>query len=275
MKIASIHEAAYAALRECDPAAKCAQTAALLPAWEAGALEVRKAPDDPVPLVEPGRPARPELVSPQHLAQRKVNTPEGHAALVHAIAHIEFNAINLALDCVGRYRSFPAAFHDGWLRVAGEEAAHFCMLRTRLQEMGFEYGDFPAHNGLWEMACRTADDALARMALVPRVLEARGLDATPPIIEKLRRIGDTRSVAILELILQEEIGHVALGDYWFRILCARKGLAPEATYLYLIDAFDAPRPLPPLHEAARLQAGFTRDELASLTQRREKGTPVR
>lgn len=184
--------------------------------------------------------------------------------MLHAIAHIEFNAINLALDCVMRFRSFPAEFHDGWIRVAAEEAMHFGLVRARLNDLGFDYGDFAAHDGLWAMACRTASDALARMALVPRVLEARGLDATPPIMEKLRRIGDVESVAVLEIILRDEIGHVALGDYWFKQLCAAQCLEPEATYLELIEAFDAPRPQPPLHEAARLQAGFSPREIARL-----------
>src|SRR5690606_21526599 len=138
---------------------------------------------------------------------------------------------------VHRFRALPAEFHEGWLVVAAEEAHHFRLVRGRLRALGFDYGDFPAHNGLWEMACKTADDALARMALVPRVLEARGLDATPPIMAKLRAIGDRDSVAVLEIILRDEIGHVALGDRWFRALCAECGLEPEATYLQLIDAF--------------------------------------
>ena len=262
----SVHGAARGALLIDDPEEKCRATEALAAAWTDGRLQVVAGMDDPEPLQVPGRPVRPELVPPQTLPRRRAGTPEGHAALVHAIAHIEFNAINLALDCVARYRSFPADFHGGWVQVAVEEARHFTMLNARLADLGFAYGDFPAHNGLWEMACRTATDPLARMALVPRVLEARGLDATPLIMNKLRSIGDEASVAILEIILREEVGHVALGDRWFRTLCARRGLEPEQTYMEMIAHFDAPWPIPPLHEEARLAAGFSRAELQRLAQ---------
>ena len=189
--------------------------------------------------------------------------------MLHAIAHIEFNAINLALDCVQRFRSQPAEFHDDWLKVAAEEAYHFGLVCERLQALGFGYGDFPAHDGLWDMACRTAHDLLARMALVPRVLEARGLDATPPIMKKLKAVGDMDSVAVLEIILRDEIGHVAIGDRWFRAQCALRGLAPEATYLQLIDDFRAPRPQPPLHLEARRAAGFSAAELELLSRPRQ------
>lgn len=260
----SLHLAAAEALAIRDPAEKCARTAALRAGRAAGRLVTLPGGNDPEPLIEPGRPARPELVAPDRLKPRKPVTPEGHASLIHAIAHIEFNAINLALDCIARYRAFPDEFHDGWLQVAAEEAEHFAMLRARLNELGHDYGDFPAHNGLWEMACRTAHDPLARMALVPRVLEARGLDATPVIMEKLRGIGDAATLAILEIILRDEVGHVALGDRWFRMLCEERGLEPEATYLALMDDFAVPYPPPPLHEAARLQAGFSPAEIARL-----------
>ncbi|THF60682.1 ferritin-like domain-containing protein [Pseudothauera rhizosphaerae] len=262
MQIQSLHDAALAALMLPDPDGKCRATDALLADRRAGRLAVVAGADDPAPVTEPGRPPRPELVAPQAVPMRRAGTREGHAALLHAIAHIEFNAINLALDCVYRFRALPAEFHDGWLAVAAEEAHHFGLVRGRLRALGFDYGDFPAHNGLWEMACKTAGDPLARMALVPRVLEARGLDATPPIMAKLKAIGDRDSVAVLEIILRDEIGHVALGDRWFRVLCAGRGLEPEATYVELIEAFDAPRPRPPLHVEARRAAGFSEAELA-------------
>ncbi len=258
----SIHQLARDALLIADPRAKSEAVSALLAGWDAGDYICVAGADDPLPLTEPGRPARPVLVDPQQVPRRRVTTAEGHAALLHAIAHIEFNAINLALDCVMRFRSFPVPFHAGWLKVAAEEAMHFGLVTERLRAIGYDYGDFPAHNGLWEMACKTAADPLARMALVPRVLEARGLDATPPIMDKLRKIGDVESVAVLEIILRDEIGHVALGDHWFRRLCARRGLEPEQTYLDLIARFDAPHPQPPLHESARLAAGFSSSELA-------------
>jgi len=261
----SVHAAARTVLMTADPARKCELTAALLDDWSAGRVSCCLGTDDHDAVWAPGRPSCPELVPPQDLPRRRVSTPAGHAALLHAIAHIEFNAINLALDCVMRFKSFPDDFHQGWLEVAADEARHFGMLRARLGSLGFDYGDFPAHNGLWEMACRTADDPLARMALVPRVLEARGLDATPPIMEKLRGIGDVESVAILEVILHDEISHVALGDRWFRRLCGDLGLEPEAMYLELIDGFSAPWPSPPLHEKARLEAGFSPGELKVLS----------
>lgn len=264
----SIHAAAHAALMLADPDGKCQAVQALQAAARAGRLVVVTGPDDPEPIGEPGRPARPELVAPEVVPQRRPGSREGHAALLHAIAHIEFNAINLALDCVHRYRSFPSEFHLGWAEVAAEEAYHFGLVRDRLRALGADYGDFPAHDGLWAMACRTAADPLARMALVPRVLEARGLDATPPIMRKLERIGDAESVAVLQIILRDEIGHVALGDRWFRGLCAARGLEPERTYLELIDSFDAPWPRPPLHESARLAAGFSAAELAALARPR-------
>ncbi|MDX5364344.1 MAG: ferritin-like domain-containing protein [Pseudazoarcus pumilus] len=260
----SLHQSAALALAIADPAGKCAATHQMRADRAAGRLRVASGPDDLQPLWVPGRPQRPELVAPEQLRPRKPATPEGHAALIHAIAHIEFNAINLALDCIARYRSFPDDFHDGWLQVAAEEAQHFSMLRARLRELGYDYGDFPAHNGLWDMACRTAHDPLARMALVPRVLEARGLDATPVIMGKLRAIGDEATLAILDVILRDEVGHVALGDRWFRLLCAERGLEPEATYLALMNDFGAPWPQPPLHEAARLQAGFSPAEIERL-----------
>ncbi len=262
MRARSVHQAALDVLMRVEPDDKCRATDALLADWRAGVLPAVPAGNDTEAVREAGRPPRPELVPPQQVPLRKAGSVEGHAALLHAIAHIEFNAINLALDCVHRFRALPADFHDGWLVVAAEEAYHFRLVRERLRSLGFDYGDFPAHNGLWEMACKTADDPLARMALVPRVLEARGLDATPPIMAKLGAIGDRDSVAVLEIILRDEIGHVALGDRWFRILCAERGLEPEATYLKLIDAFDAPRPRPPLHVEARRAAGFSEAELA-------------
>lgn len=261
----SIHEAALRALMSCDPAQKCAATEVLRSDWLQGRLGCRPMADLAEPIARPGRPPRPELVDGRRVPRRGIGSREGHAALLHAIAHIEFNAINLALDCVYRFRSMSADFHGDWLRVAVEEACHFGLVRARLQALGFDYGDFPAHDGLWTMACSTAHDLLARMALVPRVLEARGLDATPPIMARLKSIGDGDSVAVLEIILRDEIGHVAIGDRWFRSLCAGRGLEPEATYLALIESFGAPRPHPPLHRAARLAAGFSAAELDALS----------
>lgn len=263
----SVFERALEALLSTSPDDKTAHVARLQHDWLAGNLQLQAA-EVPRAVLQAGRPDRPLLVTAQAVPRRRVGSPEGHGALLHSIAHIEFNAINLALDCVYRFRDLPKDFYAGWIRVAAEEAYHFGLLRDRLRALGFDYGAFPAHNGLWEMTIRTAGDPLARMALVPRVLEARGLDATPLIVEKLKSIGDVESVAVLDIILRDEVGHVALGDRWFRYFCRLAGREPEPTYLELIDRFGAPWPHPPLHEAARLEAGFSRAELDRLAQPR-------
>nr|WP_206370850.1 ferritin-like domain-containing protein [Solimonas marina] len=215
--------------------------------------------DDPRPL--PGRPARPTLVHPRDVPHRGLGTVDGRAALMHAIAHIEFNAINLALDAGWRFTGMPARYYADWLSVAQDEARHFAMLRARLQSVGYDYGDFTAHNGLWEAAEKTAHDPLLRMALVPRVLEARGLDVTPGMMQRLREAGDTETVAILDVILREEVGHVEIGTRWFRHLCAQRGLAPDATFATLL-AEHGVRLRAPLNLEARRAAGFAESELA-------------
>jgi uncharacterized ferritin-like protein (DUF455 family) len=215
--------------------------------------------DDPGDL--PGRPAQPVLVPPQSLTQRAVGSAEGRAALLHALAHIEFNAIGLALDHLWRFAGLPEAYYRDWLRVAVEESSHFALLRSRLQDAGRDYGDFPAHDGLWEMARRTADDPLARMALVPRTLEARGLDASPSVRAKFIAIGDAESAQVIDVILRDEIGHVAVGNLWFRFLCRWRGVDPLAAYREAAQRCRAPRLRGPLNVAARLQAGFTAEEI--------------
>jgi uncharacterized ferritin-like protein (DUF455 family) len=224
------------------------------------ATEVRLAASS----VLPGCPARPELRAHLQLARRSPFTPEGLAGLLHAVAHIEFNAINLALDAIWRFPGMPRAYYLDWLTVAAEEAHHFSLLQAHLQTLGFDYGDFPAHTGLWDMTARTEGDVLARMALVPRTLEARGLDATPPMQAKLRQVGTPaamRAVEILSVILQDEIGHVAIGNYWYRYLCTKRGLDPLATYASLATQYRAPRLRGPLNLDARRAAGFDDAEL--------------
>ncbi len=218
--------------------------------------------DDPGGL--PGRPARPELGPPSQVRQRSVNTVPGRAAMLHAIAHIEFNAINLALDVIWRFPGMPDAFYRDWLTVAREEAYHFGLLREHLATLGHVYGDFPAHNGLWDMAEKTRDDLLARLALVPRTLEARGLDASPLIRDKLARAGDAQGAAILDILLRDEIGHVAIGNRWYRWVCAGRGLDPLATYPVMAERYLAPRLRGPFNWAARRAAGFEPEELAAL-----------
>ncbi|MEP6789994.1 MAG: ferritin-like domain-containing protein [Ramlibacter sp.] len=215
----------------------------------------------------PGRPARPELIHPAKVPRRSPFKPEGLAALLHAIAHIEFNAINLALDAAWRFDGMPREFYLDWMRVAAEEAYHFTLLREQLLSLGYGYGDFAAHDNLWTMCEKTKDDVVARMALVPRTLEARGLDASPLIQDRLRKVATPdamRAVDILEIILRDEVGHVAIGNHWYRWLCARAGLDPVAHYRVLARRHEAPRLYPPFNDDARRRAGFTDEELAQL-----------
>jgi uncharacterized ferritin-like protein (DUF455 family) len=214
----------------------------------------------------PGRPERPRLVHPRELSKRGLGSPQGRAAFIHSIAHIELNAIDLAWDAVYRFRGLPAAYYADWVGVAGDEARHFQLLRTRLRDFGHAYGDFDAHNGLWEMAGKTAHDGLARMALVPRVLEARGLDVTPAMIDKLRAVGDESTAGILEIILREEVGHVAAGSRWFRWYCEQVGVEPRARFRELLDEYAHGSLRGPFNHAARLAAGFDAEEIAVLEQ---------
>ena len=257
----SLFTALAAALAAREIGLKLALTATVAADWQAGQLDWQ----DPTPVdLICGIPERPLLVPPKNVPQRSPVTVDGRARLLHAIVHIEFSAINLALDHAARFRGMPKAYYADWIGVAAEEADHFTLLRERLQALGHDYGDFPAHAGLWEMAERTSHDVLERMALVPRLLEARGLVATPPIQKRLEQAGDYESARALDIILRDEIGHVGLGDRWFRILCTARGLEPEQTFRELLKQHKAPRPITPMNETARLAAGFTRAELAAL-----------
>lgn len=249
---------------EPDPQRKCAATAQLWVDWQAGRLRPEADAPPVVRVAVAGRPARPALVPPREVPRRGLGSAAGRVALIHAVAHIEFNAVNLALDAVYRFREMPEAFAGDWLRIAAEEARHFGLVSDRLDELGRAYGDFPAHNGLWEMACKTDHDVLLRMALVPRVLEARGLDVTPGMIERLSAAGDRETVAVLEVILREEIGHVAVGSHWYAYLCRARGLEPEATFRELVKTHAPGYVQGPLHAAGRLAAGFSETELAGL-----------
>ncbi len=277
---------ALAALQAADPADKLARVGALTVDLTALDTELSNAgqPDTahtnaltqsiacgdiPEHAGLPGRPALPLLVAPADVPLRSPFTLEGRAALVHAICHIEFNAINLALDAVWRFAGMPHAFYRDWTRVAVEEAQHFTLLHDHLQTLGHRYGDFPAHDGLWEMCEKTKHDIVARMALVPRTLEARGLDATPLIQARLRKVGTADALqfcALLDIIVRDEIGHVAIGNHWYRWLCARDGLDPLAHNAILVRRHSAPRLRPPFNEAARRAAGFTEDEMRWLLE---------
>jgi uncharacterized ferritin-like protein (DUF455 family) len=215
-------------------------------------------------LVLPGRPLKPELIPPLQVPKRKMDTVEGRASLLHSLAHIEFNAINLALDAIWRFAGMPLQYYADWLKVANEEAYHFTLVNEHIQSFGYTYGDFQAHNSLWEMVERTSDSAMARMALVPRTMEARGLDAVPMIRDRFKQIKDGRAVEILEIILRDEIGHVAIGNRWFNFLCDKEQRSPIGAYRELANKYKAPKLRGPFNIEARQQAGFSAEEIALL-----------
>jgi len=259
----SARSQALAILCLSDPVEKAAQTRALFADLNPAAIDPAEELEAPVEL--PGRPVLPRLLHAKQIPTRTPFTLDGRAAMLHAVTHIEFNAINLALDAVWRFAGMPLAYYRDWLRVANEEALHFTLLHGHLASLGYAYGDFDAHDGLWAMTQRTAHDITARMALVPRTLEARGLDAAPPMQAKLRKAGDLRAVEILDVILRDEVGHVAIGNHWYRWLCARDRLDPVALYAELTVRYEAPRLRPPFNHAARRAAGFTDAEISLLT----------
>lgn len=254
----NLYDALWHCIEASDPGEKIELVNAL-----AANFEAMDRSDDgtPVSLEKPGRPARPQLVAPRDLPQRGLGSVDGRAALLHAVTHIEFNAINLALDAAFRFRGMPEQFIADWISVAVDEARHFGLLSARLEELGHRYGSFDAHDGLWAMAERTAGSVLARMALVPRVLEARGLDVTPGMIKRLRGLGDDRSADILEIILAEEVRHVAIGSHWFAWCCERGQLDPDSTLIDLIRGVGKGSIRGPFNLPARREAGFGDEEL--------------
>ncbi|MBS0201172.1 MAG: ferritin-like domain-containing protein [Proteobacteria bacterium] len=259
-----LHAAAKAVLDCDDIVGKPAAARALAAAFHRGELVADETSAPPQAIAMPGRPATPKLVHPRDLPRRGFGSNEGRAAFIHAVAHIEFNAIDLACDAIYRFRGMPAEYYADWVMVADDEARHFLMLRERLQAFAHDYGDFDAHNGLWEMAEKTAHDGLARMALVPRVLEARGLDVTPGMIVKLRALGDDETAGILEIILREEIAHVAAGSRWYRWHCERAGVEPRSRFRELLKEYASGVLHKPFNIEARTQAGFDAEELESL-----------
>ncbi|WP_119167585.1 ferritin-like domain-containing protein [Algihabitans albus] len=264
MTTPTLTDASRNVLATADAAAKAASARRLVADWRnavfAG-LGSSGAPD------RPARPEKPELLSPTKVPRRRINTAvAGRVALLHALAHIELNAVDLAVDLVARFAcpDLPQAFFDDWLQVADEEGKHFLLLADRLAELGAAYGDLPAHDGLWQAAEETAHDLLARLAVVPQVLEARGLDVTPGMIAKLERVGDPASAAILRTIYEEEIGHVAVGRRWYLWLCDRRGLEPQATWHDLVRRHFRGVLKPPFNEAARRSAGLEPDDYLPL-----------
>lgn len=258
-----VFEDSLACLLLSKPEKKCSAVFELQARFEAETLDVSKTNE--IDSIEtPGRPDRPKLVSPREVSRRNLATEGGRIALIHAIAHIEFNAINLALDAIYRFQDMPEEYYKDWMQVAFEEAQHFTMLSKRLQGLGCEYGDFDAHNGLWEMALKTQYCVIARMALVPRVLEARGLDVTPGMIKRLQGHGDNATVEILKIIFEQEIGHVAIGSRWFSYACELENKPPEETFQDLLKEFMAGELRGPFELEARRKAGFSSAELEAL-----------
>jgi uncharacterized ferritin-like protein (DUF455 family) len=254
-----------AALLETDPATKCDLTAALYRCWLARDLSTSEQ-SLILPIDDAGRPDAPLLVDPRQLERRSVASESGRCILLHAIAHIEFNAINIALDAAYRFRQMPAQYVADWLRVASEEAQHFQLLEQTLRQRGSYYGAYPAHRGLWDMVCRTRHDPLHRMALVPRVMEARGLDVTPAMIEKFDQVGDTAAVAILERIYHDEIDHVRIGNHWYQLFCDQRGIDAQSQFKLLVDDYMGGKLRGPFNWPARLEAGFAEAELSALEQ---------
>ena len=248
---------------EKDCACKCSLVKDLRGNWQHGQLQ--RNDDATVEDIDiPGRPERPRLVDPRNVPRRTLATELGRVVMLHSFAHIEFNAINLALDAAYRFRDMPDPFINDWLQIAEEEAYHFSLINDYLEDLGSCYGAFDAHNGLWDMVCKTRHDVLHRMALVPRVMEARGLDVTPGLSEKFRQVGDDRAVEILQVIYQEEVGHVRIGNHWYHYCCDERKLDPRATFKGLIDQYFGGQLRGPFNWHARLEAGFDEDELAAL-----------
>lgn len=263
-RLPELRTAALTLLIETDPVSKVSGVIGLVDTWAKGQVSLQKAACLQAGHPVPGRPLLPQLVSPKLMPRRAMHTLEGRAATIHALTHIEFNAINLALDAIWRFSDMPSEYYADWLMVAGEEALHFSLLSTHLQSLGYGYGDFSAHNSLWEMAEKTTGDVLARMALVPRTLEARGLDASPLMRAKLAQAGDHAAAAIIDIILRDEVGHVAIGNRWYRMLCDARGLEPIATYRQLSRHYKAPVLKGPFNLQARRAAGFSEAELDAL-----------
>ena len=259
----SVFDQAKLCLQVCLPEDKVRLTRQFAHDWLQGDFNCNNS-GVPDAIADAGRPEKPELVPTRQLAKRSMGSAEGRVILAHALAHIEFNAINLALDAVYRFRNMPQKFYADWIKVADEEAYHFSLLSEYIENHGHAYGDYVAHNGLWEMAQKTAHDVMIRMALVPRVLEARGLDVTPGLINKLTQIKDQEFVDILNIIHRDEIGHVAIGSDWFKYICEQRDLDARVIFKSLIQEYMNGSLKGPFDEVARIQAGFTEQELADL-----------
>lgn len=267
----NLYRQTEAALLESNPRRKCELTFALATQWQQSVLSRSDEAENQAPKIlsldTPGQPALPKLVNPRDLKRRGMSSEAGRISFLHAFAHIEFNAINIALDAVYRFRNMPDQYVSDWLLVASEESKHFLLLDDSLTERGSFYGELNAHRGLWDMVCKTRHDVLHRMALVPRVMEARGLDVTPSMIKKFTQAKDPRAVEILEIIYADEIGHVRIGNFWYQTLCEERKLDANQTFSELVDFYMDGRLRGPFNWPARLEAGFEAGELESLEQK--------
>ena len=261
---AELYSAAEYCLLLSDPAEKARATRALFKVADSLPRDTQGTSVKRLPL--PGMPEKPKLVDPKDMQRRGVGTLAGRIALLHALAHIEFNAINLALDAVYRFRDMPQQYALDWLQVASDESKHYDMLATRLDKLGSHYGALDAHAGLWNMAVNTDHDVLVRMALVPRVLEARGLDVAPGMIEKLKNAGDNESAAILDIIYHDEIEHVRIGNRWFLYMCKQRKLEPTDIFRSLLQQHSGGALRGPYNSVARIQAGFSEEEIDALVE---------
>lgn len=258
----NLYKRAYECLIETSVDNKVDLIKSLYQDFQSGLLSIDQI--DLPELINAGHPEKPELVSPREVPKRKLGTDKGRGAAIHSFCHIEFNAINLACDAVFRFQGMPESYYLDWCKIASEEAYHFTILRERLNKLGFDYGDFPAHQGLWELAEKTSGDILERMALIPRVMEARGIDVTPMIKKKFMNVGDQETVDILSIILRDEITHVEAGSRWFRYLCEQRGLDAEATFFKIVKKHMKDHVPCPTYFEARLEAGFSVSELEQL-----------
>ena len=218
------------------------------------------------PISEVSFPDKPLCVAPRDLPRRRLGSEAGKRSFIHAIAHIEFNAIKLALDIAYRYKNLPEQFYIDWLYVANDECKHFDLLCEHLKNYDCEYGDLPSHDGLWSMAVKTEHDLLARLSLVPRYLEARGLDVTPGMLEKLYAQKDIASAAVLEVIVEDEVTHVAYGTKWLDYVCEKEGLDREGVFFEHVESYLKGQILGPFNRPLRIRAGFTNDEMDKLEQ---------
>jgi uncharacterized ferritin-like protein (DUF455 family) len=261
----------YQQARHClllsDPDEKMAATMELCASWENGALEWTQG-EAPFLDIEPGRLDHPTLVPPSEVPKRGFGSETRRAALIHALTHIELTAVNLAWDTVYRYRGLPREYYQDWINTAADETRHFLALRERLRAMGFDYGDFHAHDSLWQHAVDTADDLMDRMAIVHRVMEARALDVVPRTLERFRTIGDPETADVLTEVANDETAHVGAGTRWFRYRCQEEGVDPDQKFFELVMKYIGHYPKGPFNHQARLKAGFSENEMDLLEARK-------